>query len=165
MCAHGGLRMEKFSWKTGYPICRLPGLGARSISSDLISFRVMAGLVPATPIIFAPCLTFGVAGTSPATTPICDLSSIQRLDLDDRTLVVVADPERHRRGGIVDEDAADVGLARQQILDKLAGLRIEPRHPVVEHRSGPYLAVLIDPHVVGRRPRGWHLPFPELFGL
>jgi hypothetical protein len=34
----------------------------------LARYRIVAGLVPATSIIFAPRLEFGVAGTSPATT-------------------------------------------------------------------------------------------------
>src|SRR5436853_73263 len=41
---------------------------------------------------------------------------IERLELDDRGAVIIADPERHRRGGVIDEDAADVGRARQQVL-------------------------------------------------
>ena len=43
---------------------------------------------------------------------------IQRLELDDRRAVVAADPERHRRRRIVDEHAADIGFARQQIFDE-----------------------------------------------
>jgi hypothetical protein len=36
--------------------------------------------------------------------------------------VVAPDPKRHRRGVVVDEDAADVGFAGQQIISELAGL-------------------------------------------
>src|SRR5262245_30250900 len=51
---------------------------------------------------------------------------IQRLELDDRGAVVAADPKRDRRGGVVNEHPADVGGARQQIIDDFAGRRIEP---------------------------------------
>src|SRR5262249_52105128 len=44
---------------------------------------------------------------------------VERLELDDRRAVVAADPERHRRGRVVDEHAPDVGLARQQVIDHL----------------------------------------------
>jgi hypothetical protein len=37
---------------------------------------VMAGLVPAIPIIPAPCLFIGIAGTSPATTRACGLKRL-----------------------------------------------------------------------------------------
>src|SRR5262249_53302191 len=57
--------------------------------------------------------------------------SLLRLKLDERGAVVAADPERHRGRRVVDEDAADVGRLRQQVLDELAGLRVEPHHPVV----------------------------------
>ncbi len=62
---------------------------------------------------------------------------------------------------VVDEHAADVGLARQQVFGERAGLGIEPGDAVVEHRAGPDVAVLVDRHVVGRRPGGRHLPFLE----
>lgn len=42
---------------------------------------------------------------------------IQRFDLDNSGVVIIAGPEGHRRGRIVDEDAANVGLAGQEILD------------------------------------------------
>jgi hypothetical protein len=58
---------------------------------------------------------------------------IERLELDDRGAVVVADPERRRRGRIVDEDPAHIGLLRQQILGDLAGLGIEPLDQIIEH--------------------------------
>src|SRR5262249_58317195 len=43
---------------------------------------------------------------------------VQRLELDDVGAVVAAYPERHRGRRVVDEDAADVGRLRQQVLDK-----------------------------------------------
>src|SRR5262245_31041580 len=49
---------------------------------------------------------------------------LQRLDLDDRGAVVVADPEHRSRAGLLDEDAADVGRARQQIFGDLATLGV-----------------------------------------
>src|SRR5579862_326912 len=43
---------------------------------------------------------------------------IQGLELDDRGVVVVAGPQRYRRGAVVDEDAADVGRMRKKIFDR-----------------------------------------------
>src|SRR5580704_9329960 len=45
-----------------------------------------------------------------------DQASIQRLDLDDRRAVVAADPEHWPRAAVIDEDAADIGRARQLIF-------------------------------------------------
>jgi hypothetical protein len=39
----------------------------------------MAGLVLATPIILICAFKFGVAGTSPATTPVCDTKRLNML--------------------------------------------------------------------------------------
>ncbi len=79
--------------------------------------------------------------------------------------MVAAGPERHRRGRVVDEHAADVGLARQQVLHRLASLGIEPHHPVRGHAAGPQLAVLVPSHVVGRGPRRRQRPLREFLGL
>src|SRR3979411_2187553 len=62
---------------------------------------------------------------------------IQRLQLDDGGVVVVAGPEGHRRRRIVDEDAPDIGLLRQQILCRLPARRIEAQHAVARHRAAP----------------------------
>src|SRR5215471_3070289 len=51
--------------------------------------------------------------------------SVERLDLDDRGAVVVADPERARALGIVDVDTPNVGRVRQLIFGVLAALDIE----------------------------------------
>jgi hypothetical protein len=51
---------------------------------------------------------------------LMQLRSVQRFDLDDGGAVVAADPEAHRRGAVVDENPADVGRARQQVVDGLA---------------------------------------------
>ena len=42
-----------------------------------------------------------------------DHALITRLELDDLAAVIVADPERHRCGGIVDRHAPDIGRFRQ----------------------------------------------------
>src|SRR5215831_17934370 len=111
------------------------------------------------------CLQGPLPSPSPASGGGKKSFLVQRFHLHDRALVVVADPERHRRGGIVHVDAADVGLARQEILHELAGLGIEPRNAVIEHRSSPHLAGLVDRHVIRRRKGGRHFPFLELLGL
>src|SRR5580692_6837056 len=67
-------------------------------------------------------------------------ASIQRLDLDDRGAVVAADPEHRPRAAIVDEDAADIGRARQLIFGDGVGLRIKAGDAVGQHRAGPDLA-------------------------
>src|SRR5690348_5416315 len=66
---------------------------------------------------------------------------IERLDLDDRRAVIAADPQDRPIGRAGDEDAADVGRPRQQIVDDLAGLRIEPSSVGGEHRAGTDIAV------------------------
>src|SRR6202049_7558 len=55
-------------------------------------------------------------------------ASIERLDLHDRSSVIVADPERARALGVVDVDASDVGRVRQRILRVLAALVVEGGH-------------------------------------
>src|SRR6202035_3983211 len=90
---------------------------------------------------------------------------LQRFDLDDRGAVVVADPERDGCGGIVDEHPPDIGTARQEIVDRRAGGRIEPGDLIAQHRAGPGFAVLVGDDVIGRRPFRRDLPLPELFGL
>src|ERR1700733_9187919 len=105
----------------------------------------------------SPAMTVrGWSGTAEWASP-----SVQRLELDDRGAVVAADPEGHRRGAVVDEHAPYVGRARQQIFDELAGLGTEPQDAVPHHRAGPGLAVLVERHVVGRRPGGRGEPFLE----
>src|SRR5262245_28376481 len=70
-------------------------------------------------------------------------ASVQWLHLDQGGAMVAPDPERDRRRRIVDEHGAHVGFARQQVLDRLAGLGIEPDGAVGMHAAGPYLAVLV----------------------
>src|SRR5262245_21749352 len=90
---------------------------------------------------------------------------VQRFQLYDRRAVIAADPERHRRGRVVDEHPPDVGLARQQIVDHLPRLRVDPRHLVGDHRARPRLLILVDGDVVRRRPGRGHLPFAEALGF
>src|SRR5216683_2213832 len=63
--------------------------------------------------------------------------SVLRLDLDDRSAVVAADPERDRAGGVVHEHVPHVGVPGERIFDSLAGLGIEPHHPIGGHAAGP----------------------------
>src|SRR5215468_12032598 len=72
----------------------------------------------------------------------------QRLNPHDRGAVVVADPEYRPRTSLLDEDAADVGGARQEILGNLAALGVKPRHVVVRHRAGPHLGAALARHDV-----------------
>src|SRR6185503_18759485 len=46
-----------------------------------------------------------------------------------------------------------------------AGLRVEARDLVVDHRAGPGFLVLVEGDVVGRRPARPDRPVPELAGL
>src|SRR4051812_22419223 len=55
---------------------------------------------------------------------------IQRLEFQHLRGVIVADPDRHRLGPIVDEHAAEVAVARQRIVHPIAGLGIEPPQTV-----------------------------------
>src|SRR4029077_20393259 len=72
----------------------------------------------------------------------------ERLQTDNRSAVIAPDPERDGRGRVVDEHAADVRLARPQILDGRSSHGIEPQDAVAGHRSAPQLAVLVDEDVV-----------------
>ena len=62
---------------------------------------------------------------------------IHRLNLDQRGAVIVADPEGRRRRAVVDEDAPDIGLVRQRILDEFSGFGVEPQDAVGIHAAGP----------------------------
>src|SRR4051794_36473272 len=53
-------------------------------------------------------------------------ASIRRFDLDDCRAEVVADPQHRTSAGLVDEDAPDIGHARQQIFRDFLGLGVEP---------------------------------------
>src|SRR5262245_25408209 len=90
---------------------------------------------------------------------------LQRLDLDDRGTVVVADPEHRSRPGLLDEHATDVSRARQEIFSDLAALGVEPRHVVVRHRAGPHLRAALARHDVVRvAPCLRQLEFLHLLG-
>src|SRR5438105_6016534 len=80
--------------------------------------------------------------------------SVERLDLDDRRTVVAADPEHRPRARLFDEYAADIGVGPgQEIFGDLAGLGIEARDQIVEHRAGPHFrGILARYHVVGHTP-------------
>src|SRR5262245_913404 len=99
--------------------------------------------------------------------PISNYLLVLWLDLDDRGAVIAADPEGRTRGRVVHEHAAHVGVARQLILDRLAGLGIKPYHAVGGHAAGPQLAVLVPDHVIGMRVPGRQrkLLHPFLFGV
>jgi hypothetical protein len=47
-------------------------------------------------------------------------TSVQRLQPQNFGAVIIAGPERHRPGRIIDKDAPDVGRPRQQIFDRLS---------------------------------------------
>jgi len=58
---------------------------------------------------------------------------IERFDLENGGVVIVAGPEGYRHRGVVNEDAANIGLTRQQIFNRFPGLRVEPQNPIVRH--------------------------------
>ena len=84
---------------------------------------------------------------------------VERLELDDRCAVVVADPEGHRRRTVVHEHAPHIGGARQEVLDELAALRIETQNAVVVFATRPDVAVPVRRHVVRPRAGRRNLPF------
>jgi hypothetical protein len=92
------------------------------------------------------------------------LNSVQRLDLDQRMVVIAADPEGHRFGRIVERDRAHIDVARHQELDRLAGLRVDPHHAVGAHGRSPQIAVLVELRPVRERI-GRQIVFGELLGL
>lgn len=55
-------------------------------------------------------------------------TSVRRLHMHHRRLMSGADPQRRLGTGIVDGDAPPVCFDRHQVLDRLAGLGIEPCH-------------------------------------
>src|SRR6185295_3694971 len=62
-------------------------------------------------------------------------SGIQRLDFNERGLVMVAGPER--AGGLVHVDATNVRLARQEVIHHLSGVDVQAGDMVVGHAAGP----------------------------
>src|SRR5262249_11930088 len=87
-------------------------------------------------------------------------------DLDNAGAMVAADPEHGPLGGAIHEYTPDIGGARQQIVDHLAGRGTETRDLVGEHRAGPRLGALLDCNdVIGRTPRGGHLPLLHAAGF
>src|SRR3954468_16307320 len=85
--------------------------------------------------------------------PYCSwLALIHWLELDDRGAVIAADPEGDRRRRVVDENAPDIGRARDKIFGKVAALGVEPHHAVVEHGAGPGLLILVEGDVIGIGP-------------
>src|SRR5437667_4289014 len=90
--------------------------------------------------------------------------SIERLELDDRGAMVVSDPKRHRGRGVVDKHTPDVRKPREEVLEDLAGLRIETQHPIAVLPAAPRLAVLVRRHVVRPRFRRGSRPLLEVFG-
>src|SRR5438309_6824956 len=65
------------------------------------------------------------------------LSSIQWLDLHDRSAVIAADPEGDGRGRIIDPHPPDVGAPRQLIFRRLARPGVEPDHAIARHARAP----------------------------
>jgi hypothetical protein len=78
------------------------------------------------------------------------VSSLQRLDFNDGRAVVASHPEADRRRAVVNEDPPDVGRARQQVIDHLAGSGVQPRDLVRYHRPGPGILVLVEHDIVRR---------------
>src|SRR5581483_7752259 len=74
--------------------------------------------------------------------------SVERLDPDDAVVVVAADPEGHRRRGVVDEHGAHVGVGGHQVLHRGRGPGIEAHDAVGVHGRGPDLAVLVEVRAV-----------------
>src|ERR1700722_10552578 len=62
---------------------------------------------------------------------------IERLDAQNFRAMIVAGPECHRIGRIVDKDAANVGGTRQKIFDRSPALRVESQHAVARHAAAP----------------------------
>ena len=93
--------------------------------------------------------------------PICWL--IEWLHLDDRRAVVVADPERRLRLAVIDEDAADVGVARQLVLRRFPSLGVDADDAISVHAGGPEVAGLVEACVIRREEFPRHFPFREFF--
>src|SRR5262249_16331561 len=92
------------------------------------------------------------------------LARCERLDPDDRCAVRVADPEGHRRRGIVHEDATDVRRAGQGVFDETARPRVKAQDAVVRFPSRPDFTVLVDRRVVRPRSGSGRGPFFEALG-
>src|SRR3981081_1245576 len=90
--------------------------------------------------------------------------SIQWFDFDDLRAMIASGPESERRCGVIHENSPDVGRARQQIINHLAGSGVQTRHLVRNHRAGPRLLVSVEGDIVGRCPARTELPLLELFG-
>jgi hypothetical protein len=73
----------------------------------------------------------------------------QRLALDDRGAVIAADPDGRRPRRVVDEDAADVGFARQQVFGRAAAFRIEAQDAIARQSRLQHRTIALRFHVVG----------------
>src|SRR6516225_7859216 len=90
---------------------------------------------------------------------------VERLELDDGGLVVVAHPEGHRSRRVFHEHPADVGLARKKIFGDLGSFRIEAQYPVVVLTAAPRLAILVHGGIVRIIARRGRSPFLESLRL
>ena len=78
--------------------------------------------------------------------------------------MIAAHPEGDRCRRVVDEYSTDIGLPGEKIIGELAGLWIEPGHPIGPHGAGPDVTVLVRHDVVRRTPGYRHFPFLDHFG-
>ena len=104
------------------------------------------------------------ARPSPAGEGAITVTSLQRLDLDQSVVVVGADPERHRRGAVVDRHRSHIGVGRHQKLCRRAGLRIDAHDAVGRHGGGPQVAVFVERGAIGIGV-GRQIVFGEFIGL
>src|SRR6266700_297353 len=110
-------------------------------------------------------LSCGLMPADGAPLSVIDRSGLQRLDPDEGGAVIVADPQL---GGIyrfVHVHAADVGPRREQIIDHLSGLGVEPRYMIVAHPAGPGIGAVVEDRVIGHRERRRNLPLLESLRL
>src|SRR6516162_6584511 len=89
------------------------------------------------------------------------LRSVERFQFNDRSTVIVADPERHGGRAVLDEYPAHIGLSWKQIFDRGYGGGIKTQNAIARHRAAPQVAVSIQEGVIRIGVRRRHVPFLE----
>src|SRR5882672_3274465 len=76
---------------------------------------------------------------------------LQRLDPDEGSSVIVADPQLRGIDGLVDIDSANVRLGRKEIVDDFSGFCVEPRNMIVAHPTRPGIGAVVEHRVIRHR--------------
>src|SRR5439155_14939178 len=76
----------------------------------------------------------------------------ERLDVDERVAVLVAEPKAGERARLLNFHVPDVGFMRKQILGEFSGLRIQTQSDVIIHASSPRISLVVELRVIRTSP-------------